>query len=85
MLDFCQTLRRRTIIVSSLLVFVKAEGVCRDEAIEVRCIDLASPRTRIPACVVSIPVAQSPLREIIVRGAATKRDLDGVANEAHET
>ena len=26
----------------------EAEGICRDEANEVRCIDFASPRTRIP-------------------------------------
>ena len=57
---------------------MKVEGVCCDEAIEVRCIDLASPRVRIPACIVSISVAQSPLLEIIVGGAATKGGLDGV-------
>ena len=68
--------RARTVAVSSLLVFVKAASVCHGEAIEVRCIDFVSPRACIPACIVSSPVTQSPLHEIIMRGAAAKARLE---------
>jgi hypothetical protein len=62
----------------------KAEGICRDEANEVQCIDLARPRACVLVCIVSMPMTQSPFRELIVRGAATKRGPGGVANEAHK-